>query len=460
MPRAAPSAWCSRAPFPTSRCRRPWRRITGSRCFRARPAEQSQTNGSRIPARRGAGGMDYFACYRGVLEAEQYDLATKTVRGSLSSAAPPDETQEMRIRLRCCRCARGNGPCWSRTRCPAGASAAASAANRPISTRWPNSSRRGMPRLRKRLSKSSRTRGSTMPIPKRCVAVWVSALCLFAAVCQHALAVDLVREGQPVATVVVEEAASAQVKAAAQLLVDYVERATGARLPVVNALPPEGTVICGPGSGLAPPSRPVLTRTVSTSRSRPPDGCRCRPHRLGHGIRSASSRAVRGCGFSGRAWRRRARGAQPVGSGGAGAPGAGGVFTPVQRVAGEARHVGPRNRMRGRVSFTIICSTCFRPRPIPRAIPSSSRSRTASASPPANDTHHWQPCFTAPGIVEEAVTSSPISKPTPTPRRIPSARTTAAATANANRAGRGSPARRISSAASITPTSTTTGPIA
>nr|HPK00671.1 hypothetical protein [Candidatus Hydrogenedentota bacterium] len=52
----------------------------------------------------------------------------------------------------------------------------------------------------------------------------------------HAL--DLVREGAPAAVVVVDESASGQVKAAAQLLAEYVERATGARLPVVNALPP------------------------------------------------------------------------------------------------------------------------------------------------------------------------------------------------------------------------------
>ena len=54
----------------------------------------------------------------------------------------------------------------------------------------------------------------------------------------------VLREGQPVATVVVDGGASAQVKGAAQLLVDYVECATGARLPLASVLPPEGAAIC------------------------------------------------------------------------------------------------------------------------------------------------------------------------------------------------------------------------
>ena len=64
--------------------------------------EQSQTNMARafrLAAARG--GMDYFACYWGVLEAEQYDLATKTVSWvPIVGRAVPDETQEMRIRLK------------------------------------------------------------------------------------------------------------------------------------------------------------------------------------------------------------------------------------------------------------------------------------------------------------------------------------------------------------------------
>jgi len=63
---------------------------------------QSETNMARafrLAAARG--GIDYLACYWGVLEAEQYDLATKTVSWvPIVGRAVPDETQNMRIRLK------------------------------------------------------------------------------------------------------------------------------------------------------------------------------------------------------------------------------------------------------------------------------------------------------------------------------------------------------------------------
>ena len=53
----------------------------------------------RLAAARG--GIDFLACYWGVLEAEQYDLATKTVSWvPIVGRAVPDETQDMRIRLK------------------------------------------------------------------------------------------------------------------------------------------------------------------------------------------------------------------------------------------------------------------------------------------------------------------------------------------------------------------------
>jgi hypothetical protein len=64
--------------------------------------EQTQTNMARAFRLAAAkGGIDYLACYWGVLEAEQYDLATKTVSWvPIVGRAVPDETQDMRIRLK------------------------------------------------------------------------------------------------------------------------------------------------------------------------------------------------------------------------------------------------------------------------------------------------------------------------------------------------------------------------
>jgi len=61
-------------------------------------------------------------------------------------------------------------------------------------------------------------------------------------------ALDIVRDGAPAATVIVDANASAQVRDAAQLLVNCVEKATGATLPVQADLPDAGALICiGPG---------------------------------------------------------------------------------------------------------------------------------------------------------------------------------------------------------------------
>ncbi len=54
---------------------------------------------------------------------------------------------------------------------------------------------------------------------------------------------DVVRDGRPVATVVLEPDAGDQVRAAADLLVSLVEQSTGARLPVADRAPHTGTVI-------------------------------------------------------------------------------------------------------------------------------------------------------------------------------------------------------------------------
>ncbi|MBM4082360.1 MAG: hypothetical protein FJ278_21830, partial [Planctomycetes bacterium] len=56
--------------------------------------------------------------------------------------------------------------------------------------------------------------------------------------------VTLVRDGQPMATIVVSQTASEQVRGAAKTLADYVEQASGAKLALVaDDAVPKGTVI-------------------------------------------------------------------------------------------------------------------------------------------------------------------------------------------------------------------------
>ena len=64
---------------------------------------------------------------------------------------------------------------------------------------------------------------------------------LFAAPLTAAPTLEIVRDGAPAATVVVAENASEQVRSAARLLVEYVEQSTGAALPLAQA-PTAGTV--------------------------------------------------------------------------------------------------------------------------------------------------------------------------------------------------------------------------
>ena len=56
-------------------------------------------------------------------------------------------------------------------------------------------------------------------------------------------ALEIVRDGQPLATIVAAPDAPAQVTAAAELLARYVEDSTGARLPVADQAPDEGVAI-------------------------------------------------------------------------------------------------------------------------------------------------------------------------------------------------------------------------
>ncbi|MGQ9731639.1 MAG: DUF4838 domain-containing protein [Candidatus Zipacnadales bacterium] len=63
-----------------------------------------------------------------------------------------------------------------------------------------------------------------------------------------------------------------------------------------------------------------------------------------------------------------------------------------------------RNRMHGRVSFHHNLLHLFPPETYTKTHPEFFPLQNGERYlPPTNDTHHWQPCFTAPGIVEEAI---------------------------------------------------------
>ncbi len=240
--------------------------------------------------------------------------------------------------------------------------------------------------------------------------MFLLALVSSIAVLDTAHGIDIVREGQPVAVVAVDAGAPEQVKEAADLLVNYVERATGARLPVVDALPADGSVICvGPGGGWETPDQSGLDDDgFDIAFPNPATVVIVGPTAWGteFGVCEFLERYV------GVRWL---------------LPGEHGDDVPVNKnlsVPAEPVRQAPvmfsrqfsglqgaeqstwarRNRMRGRVSFHHYLLHLFPPETYtathPEFFPEHNGERFL---PPDNNAHRWQPCFTAPGIVEEAV---------------------------------------------------------
>lgn len=75
----------------------------------------------------------------------------------------------------------------------------------------------------------------------RTLVATASALIATAVLAQPSI--EIVRDGRPLATVVVAQDAPEQVSAAAELLVSYIERSTGAAIPVANEAPAGGVAI-------------------------------------------------------------------------------------------------------------------------------------------------------------------------------------------------------------------------
>ena len=297
--------------------------------------------------------------------------------------------------------------------------------------------------------------------------MFLLALVSSIAVLDTAHGIDIVREGQPVAVVAVDAGAPEQVKEAANLLVDYVERATGARLPVVDALPADGSVICvGPGGGWETPDQSGLDDDgFDIAFPNPTTVVIVGPTAWGteFGVCEFLERYV------GVRWL---------------LPGEHGDDVPVNKnlsVPAEPVRQAPvmfsrqfsglqgaeqstwarRNRMRGRVSFPpYLLHSLSRRKRIrlpPRVF---SRSITASVFCAGQQRPPLAAVLYRAGYRREAVKNiTGVFEPTLRPRRTRSARTTAAAIAHARTAWRASPARRISWGGLIIQTFITIGPI-
>lgn len=219
---------------------------------------------------------------------------------------------------------------------------------------------------------------------------------------------EVVRDGAPVAAVYTGAEASAQLREAADRLVAYVEESTGASLPLVDEAPAEGAVIY------------VGSSPVAVDLDGLDDD--------GYAITFPDARSVViqgptdwGTEFGVTEFLERYVGVRWLmpGEHGTDVPTHADLSIPPEPVRGEPAFVSRqlsglegraqhdwarRNRMHGRISFHHNLNRLFPPETYtethPEFFPVHDGERHL---PDSNNAHHWQPCYTAPGIVEEAV---------------------------------------------------------
>jgi len=224
--------------------------------------------------------------------------------------------------------------------------------------------------------------------------------------------VVIVREGVPEACVVVPPDASAQVQDAAKLLVACVAEASGATLPLVTEVPAEGGEIL---VGACPGTESAAEEVAGLDED-------------GFVITFPDERRVVligatdwGTEFAVDEFLERYVGVRWLlpGPDGTDIPKQATITVPAVPVKQEPAFFtrlfsglrggvqgvwARRNRMHGRVSFHHNLLNLFPPETYtqthPEFFPIKHEERFL---PPTNTTHHWQPCFTAPGLVEEAV---------------------------------------------------------
>jgi len=246
----------------------------------------------------------------------------------------------------------------------------------------------------------------------RVFAAALAAAALVARTGAAASAVDIVRDGRPAASVVLAEEAGGQLGDAATVLISCVQESTGAELPRTTQAPAQGNVI------FVGPSAAVAAFGID-------------PGDLdedGYVIAFPDERSVVilgptdwGTEFGVYEFLERYVGVRWLmpGPNGTDVPKRETIAVPREPVRDEPAFFSRlfsglrgsaqdkwarRNRMHGRVSFHHNLLHLFPPETYtkihPEFFPFQKEERYL---PPTNSTHRWQPCFTAPGIVEEAV---------------------------------------------------------
>ena len=238
------------------------------------------------------------------------------------------------------------------------------------------------------------------------------ALMLMASLTVSAAAVEIVSKGEPVAVVVVADGAGKQVADAASLLVSCISESTGATLAVSPTLPEEGNAI-------AVGTHPALDASLPDQAELDDDGFDI----LFPNDRTAwiAGKTDWGTEFGVCEFLERYVGVRWLmpGPDGADVPAHATITMPPEPVrqepaffsrlfsglSGNAQNEwARRNRMHGRVSFHHNLLRLFPPETYTKTHPEFFPVKDGERYlPETNNTHHWQPCFTAPGIVEEAI---------------------------------------------------------
>ena len=236
-----------------------------------------------------------------------------------------------------------------------------------------------------------------------------------------AATLPIVENGKPTAVVVLSEKADAQTRQAAKLLVEYVRESTGAELPVVK-----GRVVQGRAGGENDlPTRIWVGETAkaeavaSALEGLSPDGFVIRGTEKGDIVIAGAS--AWGTEFGVCEFLERYVGVRWLmpGENGEDVPRRESLRVPVEEVRREPAFFSRqfsglassqqlewarRNRMHGSIAFHHNLHRLFPPSKYGTTHPEFFPTRKGERYIPTNDnTHGWQPCFTAEGIVDEAV---------------------------------------------------------
>jgi hypothetical protein len=220
--------------------------------------------------------------------------------------------------------------------------------------------------------------------------------------------IDVVRDREPVAVICVDAEAGKQVRAAAELCVAYIQESTGVALSIVSEAPEEGTALF-----IGPNPRKVDLAELDDD---------------GYVIAFPDARSMViqgptdwGTEFGVYAFLERYVGVRWLmpGADGTDVPTHESLAIPAEPVRDEPAFFSRlfsglqgaaqadwarRNRMRGRVQFHHNLLRLFPPETYTKSHPEFFPIHGGERFLPAtNSTHHWQPCFTAPGIVEIAI---------------------------------------------------------